>query len=332
MALLSFFKKINFLFLFIFGLFTLLLPLFVRTPYYLFVMNVIGLNIIVVVGLNLFIGYAGQISLGHAAFYGIGAYTSAILTATYGFHPWMTIPLAMVLTGSVAWVIGLPTLRLRGSYLVMATLGFNIIVHIIMVQWETVTGGPDGFPGIPSLTLGGFAFDTDAKFYYLVWFFSFLSILVALNLVDSRVGRALRAIHSSEVAANTLGVNTDKYKIKVFVLSAMFTSLAGSLYAHYLTFISPKTFDMFYSIKVVIMVIVGGLGSIWGALFGCALFTILSEVLSSISVTLNIITYGLILMFIMMFLPEGLIVGLVQYYQRRRIHMLIETEKAKVSK
>lgn len=324
-------KKINFLFLLIFALFILLLPLFIRTPYYLFVMNIIGLNIIVVVGLNLFIGYAGQISLGHAAFYGIGAYTSAILTTTYGFPPWITIALAMVVTGSFAYLIGVPTLRLKGSYLVMATLGFNIIIHIIMVQSETVTGGPDGFPGIPFLTIGRFALDTDAKFYYLVWLFSFLSILVSLNLVDSRVGRALRALHSSEIAANTLGVNTDKYKIKVFVLSAMFASLAGSLYAHYLTFISPKTFDMFYSIKVVIMVIVGGLGSIWGALFGCALFTILSEVLSSISETLNIIFYGLILMFIMMFLPEGVIVGLVEYYQRRRVRILIESEKTEAS-
>ncbi|MFQ6079395.1 MAG: branched-chain amino acid ABC transporter permease [Thermodesulfobacteriota bacterium] len=326
-----FFKKINFLFLLIFALSILLLPLFIHTAYYLFVMNVIGLNIIVVVGLNLFIGYAGQISLGHAAFYGIGAYTSAILTTTYGFHPWISIGLAMFLTGSFACIIGVPTLKLRGSYLVMATLGFNIIIHIIMVQWETVTGGPDGFPGIPFLTVGGFAFDTDVKLYYLVWLFSFLSILVSLNLVDSRVGRALRALRSSEITANTLGVNTDKYKIKVFVLSAMFTSVAGSLYAHYLTFISPKTFDMFYSIKVVIMVIVGGLGSIWGPLFGCALFTILSELLSSISETLNIITYGLILMFIMMFLPEGVIVGLVEHYQRRKVRMLIETEKAEAS-
>jgi branched-chain amino acid transport system permease protein len=331
MSLMPFFKKIDFLSLLIFGLFILLLPLFVRTTYYLFVMNVIGLNIIVVVGLNLFIGYAGQISLGHAAFYGIGAYTSAILTTTYGFHPWIAMALAMGLTGSFACLIGIPTLRLRGSYLVMATLGFNIIIHIIMVQWETVTNGPDGVPGIPYLTIGGFAFDTDAKFYYLVWLFAFLTILVSLNLVNSRVGRALRALHSSEVAANTLGINTDKYKIKVFVLSAMFTSLAGSLYAHYLTFISPKTFDMFYSIKVVIMVIVGGLGSIWGALFGCALFTMLSEFLSSISETLNIISYGLILMLIMMVLPEGVIGGLVEYYRRRRVHMVIEAEKAEAS-
>lgn len=223
-----------------------LFPVLIPNPYYLNVANIIGLNTIIVVGLNLLIGYAGQISLGHAAFYGLGAYISGILTVTYNFSPWLAMLLAVCVTGLVALIIGIPTLKLHGHYLVMATLGFNLIVNIVMVQWDSVTGGPSGFPGIPNLSIGKWAFDTDQKMYYSIWFVAFVIILLALNLVRSRAGRGLQALHGSEIAAESLGVPTSTYKVKTFVLSAVFASLAGSLYAHYLTFISPKTFDIFF--------------------------------------------------------------------------------------
>jgi len=306
-----------------------ILPLFIETSYYLLVLNVIGLNTMVVIGLNLLVGYAGQISLGHAAFYGMGAYVSAILTTNmdlcpWSFSwlpgwslPWLIILLAMLLTGAVAYLIGIPTLKLKGNYLVMATLGLNIIFGIILVEWDSVTGGANGMAGIPNLTVGGLRFDSDLKFYFLIWGLSLVALSASLSLVDSRVGRALKAIHGSEVAANTLGIDTHKYKVKVFVLSAMFASLAGSLYAHYITVITPKSCDIVYSIQVVIMVIVGGLGSVWGSLFGAVMLTLLSEALH-IMEKFNVVAMGLILMVVMIFFPEGVIPGILNFIRKRR--------------
>ncbi len=323
-----YFRKRENLFLVIFALSIILFPLLIKNRYYLIVMNIIGLNTMVVVGLNLLIGFAGQISLGHAAFYGMGAYLSAVLTTTYHFPPWPALIIAMVATGAVAYFVGYPSLRLKGHYLVMATLAFSMIVYICMVELDKITGGPSGLPGIPPLSIGKLTFDNDFKNFYLIWAFTFLSILVSLNLVNSRVGRALKAIHGSEIAANTLGVDTDTYKAKVFVLSAIFASLSGSLYAHYLTFISPRSFDFYYSIQVVTMVIVGGMGSIWGAFFGAGLLTVLSEVLH-VAEKYNIIAYGVILTLVLIFLPEGILVGTYNLYQRHKIAALIEGEMKK---
>jgi branched-chain amino acid transport system permease protein len=282
------------------------IPVFIPNPYYLNVINIIGLNTIVVVGLSLLIGYAGQISLGHAAFYGLGAYLSGILTVTYNFSPWLAMLVALLATGSLALVIGIPTLKLHGHYLVMATLGFNLIINIILIQWDQMTGGPSGFPGIPALAIGSWAFDSDIRMYYLIWFFAFAAIILAFNLVRSRVGRGLRALHGSEAAAASVGVKTESYKVKVFVLSAAYASLAGSLYAHYLTFISPKTFDIFFSVELVTMVIVGGMGSIWGALSGTVFLTPLPLLLHFFDEYKDIF-YGLILVLILIFIPEGLV-------------------------
>jgi branched-chain amino acid transport system permease protein len=252
----------------------------------------------------------------------MGAYLSAILTTTYGFPPWPTIIMAMMITGMVAYFVGYPSLKLKGHYLVMATLGFSIIVNILMVELDQITGGPSGFPGIPHLSIGRLVFDNDFKNFYLIWSFAFFCILVSLNLVNSRVGRALKAIHGSEIAANTLGIDTDQYKAKVFVLSAVFASLAGSLYAHYIVFISPRNFDFYYSIQVVTMVIVGGMGSVWGAFFGAALLTVLSEILH-VAEKYNIIAFGVILTLVLIFLPEGVAVGLYNLRRNRKIRSLI---------
>lgn len=305
----------------ILAVFIVLFPLLLSNPYYLNVANIIGLNTIIVVGLTLLIGYAGQVSLGHAAFYGIGAYASAILTVTYGVSPWLALVLAGLVTATIALVIGIPTLKLHGHYLVMATLGFNLITNIIIVQCDSVTGGPSGFPGVPPLAIGHWAFDSDIKMYFLIWSMAFIGIVLGLNLSRSRVGRGLRALYSGESAANCMGVPTNKYKVKMFVLSAVFASVAGSLYAHYLSFVSPKTFDIFFSVELVTMVIVGGMGSIWGGLFGSAFLTSLPNILSSFDEYKDIF-YGLILVVILILTPEGLIPGILQklniYRKNRR--------------
>ena len=305
------------------ALIIILIPVFIESKYYFIVLNVIGLNAIVVVGLNLLIGFAGQISLGHAAFYGLGSYFSGILTVNYGFPLWPAMIIGVLATGSIAYLVGYPSLKLKGHYLVMATLGFSIIVYILMGELEHFTGGHDGLIGIPPLSIGGIVFDTDLKNFYLIWTFVFLSMFVARNLLNSRVGRALRAIHGSEVAANSLGVNTANYKVKVFVLSAMFASISGSLYAHYITFISPSTYDFYYSIQVVSMVIVGGMGSLWGSLFGAALLTSISEAFH-IARQYHVIAYGVFLSLVLIFLPDGILVSIQNYYlkQKTKKHIL----------
>lgn len=307
----------------IFGFVTLalviiILPFFVKNRYYYIVLNVIGLNAIVVVGLNLLIGFAGQISLGHAAFYGLGSYFSGILTVNYGFPLWPAMAAGMLATGAVAFLIGYPALKLKGHYLVMATLGFAIIINILMGQLGQFTGGHDGLTGIPALAIGNLTFDSDLKNFYLIWTFVFFCMLAARNLLNSRVGRALRAIHGSELAANSLGVNTSSYKVKVFVLSAVYASIAGSLYAHYITFISPGTYNFYYSIQVVTMVIVGGMGSLWGSLFGAGILTVISEALH-VAKQFHVIAYGVFLCLVLIFLPEGILIGFYNLYVKRKL-------------
>ncbi len=302
------------------AVFIILLPLFVESKYYFIVLNVIGLNTIVVVGLNLLIGFAGQISLGHAAFYGLGSYFSGILTVKYGFPLWPAMLVGMLATGGIAYIIGYPSLKLRGHYLVMATLGFGIIINILMGELDQFTGGHDGLMGIPPLSLGRLTFDNDLKNFYLIWSFVFCCMLMARNLLNSRVGRALRAIHGSEVAANSLGVNTSDYKVKVFVLSAMFASISGSLYAHYITFISPSSYDFYYSIQVVTMVIVGGMGSLWGSLFGAGVLTCISEALH-VAKQYHLIAYGVFLCLVLVFLPEGILMGLYYFFLKARVRV-----------
>ena len=307
--------KKNKIYLLIFSAITFTLPAFLQNNYHLMVLNVAALNILVVVGLNLLMGYAGQISLGHAAFFGLGAYLSAVLTTTYGFPVWPTILLAMVITGMVAFAIGIPTLRLEGHYLVMATLGFNVIVYIVMIQLEPVTGGPSGFSGIPRMQVAGYIFDSDRKIYFLLWAVSLGSLLLSLNLIHSRVGRAMAALSQNEIAARCAGIDAERYKVKIFVLSAVLASLAGSLYAHYLTFISPGTFSFFYSLQVATMVLVGGIGSLWGSLFGALLLTILPEALHAVK-EYNVLVYGLVLMGVLVFFPHGLMAGIAGAFKK----------------
>ena len=232
--------------------------------------NFIAINAIVVLGLNLFIGYAGQISLGHAAFFGLGAYGSAIATVTFGLPPWPAMFLVAALVGLVSLAVGIPVLRLSGHYLAMATLGLNYVVHTILLQWDEVTGGPSGFAGIPGLSFAGVVCDDPVSLHYLLWGFTMACLLLCLNLVRSGVGRGLAALAGDETAAASLGVDTRAAKVKIFVLSAVLASLAGSLFAHCYSYVSPDTFGIFTSTDLVIMVVVGGMGSIWGSVFGAA--------------------------------------------------------------
>jgi branched-chain amino acid transport system permease protein len=264
-------------------------------------------------------GYTGQVSLGQTAFYGIGAYVSAILSKTYGVNPWLAMLIAAAATGAFAYVIGFPIFRLRGNYLAMATLGLVLVVYVLFRELGEYTGGPDGMAGIPCLSIGGLVFKSREAKYFLVWFFCLAVLLVSHNIIRSRTGRALRAIHGSEPAAESVGIDLSRYKVKIFVLSAVYASIAGSLFVHTFRSVNPQPFGFMASVMIVTMAVVGGLASIWGALFGTAVVRILSnEVLLRFG-SLDIIVYGLILMVVMIFVPQGLFVGLRDTYERWRL-------------
>lgn len=295
----------------------LALPLGLGNSYYLNVLVFVGIYSLITIGLSLLMGYTGQISLGHAAFFGLGAYTSGVLSTKFGVSPWLALLAAIFVTGGIAFLIGAPALKLKGHYLAMATLAFGYIVFIVFNQASSLTGGPSGFGQIPRFRLGNFLLRSDVHYYYLVWTLVIVVLLVSLNIIHSRVGRALRSIHEGELTANIMGVNTAKYKIQVFVLSAVYASLAGSLYAHFITFLNPTPFGFHFSIVLVAMVAVGGMASVWGAMIGAALLTILPEYLRAFQ-DYDILIYGSILLVIMMFLPQGLFAGILSLIKKER--------------
>jgi branched-chain amino acid transport system permease protein len=275
--------------------------------HYLDIMIFVGIFSLITMGLSLLMGYAGQVSLGHAAFFGIGAYTSGILCAKLSLSPWLAMAVGVCVTALVAYTVGVPSLKLKGHYLAMATLGFGVIVNIFLNEEVALTGGPSGFSDIPGLAVMGLPVKTELSYYILVWSAVWLALLFSLNVVHSRIGRALRSLHDSEVAADAMGVETSKYKVAVFVLSAVYASIAGSFYTHYVGFLSPSSFNLFFSIKLVMMVVVGGMHSIWGALLGTWLLTFLGNEWLHAFQDFDILVYGGILVAIIIFLPEGLV-------------------------
>ncbi len=289
-------------------------PLLIKSNYLLSILIVIGLYTIIVQGLGILMGYAGQVSFGHAAFFGLGGYTVAILTTRFHWPTVLALPAAALLPGVIAAIIGRPTLKLRELYLALATLGFGILVHIAFTEGKELTGGPSGITGIPYLSIGGLTFDSDIKFFYLVWITLFLILAGINNLVRSRVGRALRAISESEHAAENAGIDTAKLKLQAFIFSALLAGLAGGLYAFYVTFISPSPFGFHASVQFVLMAVIGGLGTFWGPLLGAAVVVTLGEflrwavplVIPGAGGEYQIIFFGLILVLLMIFRPEGL--------------------------
>ncbi|MEB3101721.1 branched-chain amino acid ABC transporter permease [Ferviditalea candida] len=299
----------------LFTLILMLVPAFVSSSYFISVLILVGLYTLISTGMNMLMGFAGQISLGHAAFYGVGAYSSAYVTVKLGMPSIVGILVGVLLTAIIAFIVGIPTLKLTGHYLALATLGIGMIAFTFFKQWKDITGGLNGFFGIPALNLFGIEFDSEVKFYYLVWLIALLGILLTRNVVQSRVGRAFRAIHSSEIAANSIGVNIQKYKLQVFILSAVYASIAGSIYAHYVSFINPMLFESKMSIDFLIMSVIGGSGSIWGGLIGSAVFIILGEVLKDVipmvmhtqsSDEFQIVFFGVMLVVLLIYMPEGL--------------------------
>jgi branched-chain amino acid transport system permease protein len=291
----------------------LLLPLVIN-DYILSQFTFIGIYAIASAGLMLLTGYTGQVSLGHAAFFAIGAYTSGIVTIKGG--PFLlALPAAGLLAAVVGIVIGLPALRLTGLYLAIATMGFAFIVDEILVRWESLTRGNLGMYLAPP-AIGPFSFDSERRYYYLALVLLVLTLLAAKNLLRSPTGRAMIAIRDSEIAAQTMGISLAKYKTVAFAVSAFFTGVAGSLYAHKILFINPESFTILLSIELLVMIIIGGLGSLHGAVYGTAFVIFLPQIIIQTKeylphflrdqTGLEPALYGLMIILFILFEPMGL--------------------------
>ncbi|MFZ1415475.1 MAG: branched-chain amino acid ABC transporter permease [Defluviicoccus sp.] len=291
------------------------LPLVLPNAFYYDVAILVGINATVCVGLNLLIGYAGQISLGHAGFFALGAYVSAVLTGDHGWPPLAALAAGAIGVGVVSFVIAQPILKLKGHYLAMGTLGLGIIISIVLNQEAGLTGGPDGMP-VPSLHALGYTVAGEHAWYALVGFVLLVSVWLTLNLIDSPVGRALQAVHGSENAAALAGVDVIRYKVLVFVVSAVLASLAGSLFAHYAGFITPAEASFARSIELVTMVVLGGMASTFGAVVGAAVLTILPQALTAFQDS-RMLVFGAILMGTMIFLRKGLVPTLAGLIRNR---------------
>lgn len=291
-------------------------PMLSSERYVLRVFTLAGVNVIIITGMALLFGHAGQVSLGHAAFFGIGAYASAFAVLQLGW-PWIAgVALAIALTATGGLLLAIPSLRLKGHYLAMATLGFGEIMRVAFVEARPVTGGPDGLSGIPYPALGEFAFDTAPMAYGLVWTVAAASLLLAFNLVRSRSGRAMRALHGSELGATACGIDITAVKVRVFVISAALAGLAGALYAHVVGFISPSTFSLHVSVLLVAMAVLGGTGSLLGPVIAAVVLTLIPYsdavipgmsrgVLETIQEYQEDI-YGITIIAVMIFMPGGI--------------------------
>lgn len=293
-----------------------LLPLTLGNAYLYDVAILAGFNAIVCVGLNLLIGYAGQISLGHAAFFGLGAYASGILTTRYGWPPLLALLAGAVLVGGLAFAVARPILRLKGHYLAMATLGTGIIIAIVLNTESWLTGGPDGLMA-GDFSLGGWVLRGEKAWYWVVSGLLLLAVWLSLNLIDSPIGRALRALHGTEIGAQVVGVNTAHYKVLVFVISAVMASVVGSLFLHYAGMVTPTKAGFIKSIELVTMVVFGGMASTFGAVIGAAILTALPQLLASFE-DYEAMILGAIMMGTMIFMPRGLVVTLMDSLQARR--------------
>ena len=286
---------------------------FTRVPFFTMSTAVqISILAIATVGLILLMGHAGQISIGQAAFFGIGAYSSAILTTRYGIAPILGIFAGVLISGSIAYVVGLAIFRVTGHYLALATIAFSLVLGIVARQ-VSITGGASGILGVPSLGVGSFAFRGDLRFYYLSAGVLMVVVVLAKNLVKSAFGRSLLALGDSEIAAASSGINIARHKRIVFVIAAVLAALAGSLQAHWVTYVDYNTLDLLLSIEILIMATVGGLGSIWGAPVGALIVISLSQgakeilprIFSNVGGQFEIVVYGIALIVVLLFFPKG---------------------------
>lgn len=281
------------------------LPIITKDPYVLHLANMACIYAMLTLSLNVLIGFTGQFSVGHAAFYGIGAYSSALLVTKLGMPIWVGFIAAGVISAMFGLMLGLPTLRLRGFYLGVVTLGFGEIMHQVFVNAIAITNGPKGVTGIPAPSIGPILLNTYGKYYFLSITLLVITIALCYRLLYSRVGRALLAIRENEVAAEATGISSTYYKVMAFSISACIAGVAGALYAHEIMFISPESFVGSESVSVLSMMVVGGVGSIPGSVAGAIALTIVPEYLRQFG-DLRLVLYGLAILIMIIYSPRGI--------------------------
>ena len=312
-------------------LFLLMLPL-VADAYVLYVANLIGFAIIGAVGLNILTGFTGQISLGHAAFVGVGGYTAAILMTKLNFSFWLALPCAGFVAAGAGLVIGIPSLRVKGLYLCMATLAAQFIFEFIFIHWESMTHGTRGI-NVPAPVLGNFVLDTEKRFYFLTLVLVILAVIYARNLVRSRVGRAFVAIRDRDLAAEIMGISLFRYKLTAFAISSFYAGVAGALWVSFMRIVTPEHFPFHLSIQYLAMVIVGGMGSVLGSIFGAIFMVLTPEVLNVLSAALSKlvpamgqlfipmkeVVFGAFIVLFLIFEPRGL----AEIWRRIKVFFLL---------
>jgi len=279
--------------------------------YLLHILILIGIYAILSVSLNLIAGYTGLLSIAHAAFYGVGAYVAALMALNLHSPFLVNLICAIILSALVGALVGIPSLRIRDDYFLIATFAFQVITFSILNNWVALTGGPMGLPGIPQPTLFGLEISSNFRFLLLVGFFCAVALLVTRRIVQSPFGRVLKAIREDEVFTEAAGKNIAAYKVLVFVIGAGMAAVAGVLYAYYISFIDPTSFTVMESIFIISIVIIGGAGSLWGPVLGAVVLILLPELLrflglpSSVAANIRQILYGGLLVAFMMWRPRG---------------------------
>jgi len=306
--------KSTFLFYSFLFLILITLPLF-SNSYIIYILNLIGIYTIVSLGLQILTGYTGLISLGHVAFFAIGAYSSAYLTSTLKLSFWVSLPISGMITCVIGFIVGIPALRMRGLYLAIATMAFSFIIEQIILQWEGVTNGVRGIT-LTRPTLGLISFRSDYVYYYLILSIALLLTMGIRNLLRSPMGRALIAIRDSEIAAQVMGIHLGRYKIIAFGMSAFYTGIAGCLFGHFMKYIGPENFTLLDSIGFIVMILIGGLGTLQGAVLGSVFVTFLPEFIRLIKdffpsiikeqSGIQPLVYALILIFFIIYEPHGI--------------------------
>ncbi len=292
-----------------------LLPLVVKDRYYLHILVMAGIFTILTLSWNLLSGFTGQLNLGHAAFYGIGAYTSALLAMKTGISPWLGLPLGGLVAAFFGFLLGIPSLRLSGPYLAITTIGFAEILRLVAVNWVELTRGSLGLSGIPLLDpieIGGWSinFYFERTYYYVVLAAVLITIFCVRRLIRSEFGVSLQALRDDEFGARSIGINTSNYKLAAFTVSAFFAGFAGALFAHFVRLVSPETMALHTTFDILTMAMVGGLGTMSGPVLGAVTLTFLSEGLryleDLIQIDIRLVVYGFLLILTIRFMREGL--------------------------
>ncbi|WMM25359.1 branched-chain amino acid ABC transporter permease [Tissierella sp. MB52-C2] len=284
-----------------------LLPLVLANNTYALRTSVLVLiYIVLALSLNFVLGFAGQLSMGHSAFYAVGAYTTAILTVTYNVPFWIALVCSGIVSAIFGLLLGIPTLRLKGDYLAITTIGFSEILRLVLINWASFTRGPAGIPGIPSPKIFGYTISSNTGYYYILYILALLTIFISYRLLNSRLGRGLVAVKDDEVAAEAMGINPTFLKILAFVLGAAIAGLAGGVFASFIHYVNPDNFTYMESVVMLTMVVLGGVGSIPGIIVGATILTILPEALRGIS-TYRYAIYGILLVMMMIVRPQGMI-------------------------